>query len=88
MEKINAPIDGGPGFFFVNETDWPIAYSIEQYECLYHDVIGVGEAMRVPTGAVWFTLRFSIQPDGISANLIMSIIFFFEREVLAPSREA
>lgn len=61
-----------PGFRFVNKTQWPIAFSLDQVGCLYHDVIpasfpGRGDGVLVrDTGAVWFTLRMHIQPDGVN----------------------
>lgn len=60
-----------PGFYFVNKTDWPVLYSLDQAGCLYHDVIaarwnGQDGVRRVDTGAVWFTLRVAIQPDGVN----------------------
>lgn len=60
-----------PGFKLVNKTDWPIAYSMDQVGCLYYDVVpsrwqGKDGVRVVDTGAVWFTLHFNIQPDGIS----------------------
>jgi hypothetical protein len=58
-----------PGFYLVNETTWPIAYSLDQVGCLYHGIVPTGTngspgIMKVDTGAVWFTLRAHIQPDG------------------------
>jgi hypothetical protein len=58
-----------PGFYLVNETDWPVAYSLEQVGCLYHGIVPTGAngrpgVMKIDTGAVWFTLRTHIQPDG------------------------
>ena len=58
-----------PGFYFVNETDWPVAYSLDQVGCLYHGIVPAGTdgrpgVMKVDTGAVWFTMRAHIQPDG------------------------
>lgn len=61
-----------PGFRFVNKTQWPVAFSLDQVGCLYHDVIpasfpGRGDGVLVrDTGAVWFTLRMHIQPDGVN----------------------
>lgn len=60
-----------PGFRLVNKTGWPVAYSLEQVGCLYHDVLpsswqGRDGVRVVNTGAVWFTLRVHIQPDGIN----------------------
>ncbi len=58
-----------PGFYFVNKTAWPLTYSLDQVGCLYHGIIPAGEGekgvRKVDTGAVWFTLRVAIQPDGI-----------------------
>lgn len=60
-------IGKSPGFYFVNATDWPIAYSINQVGCLYHDVIlpesSGPSTRRVDTGAVWFTLKFQVSPS-------------------------
>ncbi|MEZ4472001.1 MAG: hypothetical protein R3F60_14640 [bacterium] len=60
-----------PGFYLVNKTDWPVAYSLEQVGCLYHDIVpkrwdGKDGVRRIDTGAVWFTLRVHIQPNGIN----------------------
>jgi len=60
-----------PGFYFMNYTDWPIAYSIDQLGCLYYGIVPTGSKgkpglRKVDTGAVWFTLRMHIQPDGKS----------------------
>ena len=38
---------------------------MEQYACLYHGVVGKGESVKRRTGAVWFTLRFQIEPSGV-----------------------
>ena len=57
-------IDGGPGFYIVNKTDWPLAISLNQVGCLYHDVVGKGDVFKRDTGAVWFTIKVNIQPDG------------------------
>ncbi|HIO91714.1 MAG TPA: hypothetical protein EYG68_02585, partial [Leucothrix mucor] len=59
-----------PGFRIVNKTDWPVAYSLDQVGCLYHGVVpshwkGKDGAKTVDTGAVWFTLRANIQPNGV-----------------------
>jgi hypothetical protein len=53
-----------PGFYIVNQTEWPIAISLEQVGCLYYDTIKSGEVFNRNTGAVWFTIRAHIQPDG------------------------
>jgi hypothetical protein len=62
-----------PGFRFENNTIWPVAFSLDQVGCLHHAVIPaatVENGKLVPgvfnqdTGAVWFTLRASIKPDG------------------------
>ena len=60
-----------PGFRFVNKTQWPVVYSLEQVGCLYHDVLpakfnGKDGERTFNTGAVWFTLRAHIQPDGVN----------------------
>jgi hypothetical protein len=61
-----------PGFRFVNDTPWPVAFSLDQVGCLYHDVIPARDPAGNPgvmvrsTGAVWFTLRMHIQPDGVN----------------------
>lgn len=58
-----------PGFRLVNKTQWPVAYSLDQLGCLYYGIVPArfngkdGVAVR-DTGAVWFTLRAHIQPDG------------------------
>ena len=70
--KVSRSAQGkSPGFRLVNETAWPVAYSLEQVGCLYHDVLpsrfnGRDGVKTFNTGAVWFTLRAHIQPDGIN----------------------
>lgn len=58
-----------PGFYFVNKTAWPLTYSLDQVGCLHHGIIptgaGAGGVLKVDTGAVWFTMKIAIQPDGI-----------------------
>ncbi len=58
-----------PGFYFVNKTAWPLTYSLDQVGCLHHGIIPTGEGeggkLKVDTGAVWFTLKIAIQPDGV-----------------------
>jgi len=69
-----------PGFYFVNETQWPVAFSLDQYSCLYHDVIpaqdqnGNPGIMARDTGAFWFTLRVHIQPDGKNPQTDMDCV--------------
>jgi len=71
-DRVSNTVQGrSPGFYLVNKTDWPVAYSLEQTGCLYHDVVprrwdNKDGVRRVDTGAVWFTLRVHIQPDGIN----------------------
>lgn len=59
-----------PGFYFVNKTAWPLGYSLDQVGCLHHGIIptgaGKGGILKVDTGAVWFTMRIHIQPDGVN----------------------
>ncbi|MFK8010614.1 MAG: hypothetical protein AB8B80_01145, partial [Marinicellaceae bacterium] len=59
-----------PGFMFINDTDFPIAYSLDQVGCLYHDVIppkieGKQGRRKVNTPSVWYGLSFHVQADGI-----------------------
>jgi hypothetical protein len=66
-------MEKSPGFYFKNYTDWPISYSLDQLGCLYYGIIPTGEGKepglrKINTGAVWFTLRMHIQPDGTSAQ--------------------
>jgi hypothetical protein len=68
-KKASKQSGRSPGFKLVNKTIWPVAYSFEQVGCLYHDVIPAKWNNRdgvkvIDTGAVWFTLRAHIQPDG------------------------
>ena len=68
-----------PGFRIVNKTDWPVAYSLDQVGCLYHGVVpshwkGKDGAKTVDTGAVWFTLRANIQPNGIDPQNALDCI--------------
>jgi len=63
--------ESSPGFRFVNHSAWPIAVSIDQVGCLYYDIVpakykGKPGVLKRSTGAVWFTLRAHIQPDGIN----------------------
>jgi hypothetical protein len=53
-----------PGFYIVNKTRWPVSVSLEQVGCLYYGTIKPGEAFSRETGAVWFTIKANIQPDG------------------------
>jgi hypothetical protein len=53
-----------PGFHIVNQTEWPVAISLEQVGCLYYGTLKPGEVFNRNTGAVWFTIRANIQPDG------------------------
>lgn len=68
-----------PGFRLVNETQWPVAYSLDQVGCLYYGVVPAafngkdGVAVR-DTGAVWFTLRAHIQPDGKNTQKDMDCV--------------
>ncbi|MCF2948530.1 hypothetical protein L0668_10465 [Paraglaciecola aquimarina] len=60
-----------PGFRIINYTSWPVSVSLDQVGCLYYGIVPAqfndkpGEFRR-STGAVWFTLRAHIQPDGIN----------------------
>ena len=62
------PVQGtagmSPGFAITNKTKWPVAVSLGQVGCLYHDVLKPGESMNRSTGAVWFTAWAKIVPDG------------------------
>lgn len=53
-----------PGFHIENRTQWPISIGLEQVGCLYYGTIKPGEVFNRNTGAVWFTIRAHIQPDG------------------------
>lgn len=70
--KVSRTAQGkSPGFRLVNKTQWPVVYSLEQVGCLYYGVLpsswnGKHGERAFNTGAVWFTLRAHIQPDGIS----------------------
>ena len=70
-KRVTKEAGMSPGFKLVNKTDWPIAYSMDQVGCLYYDVVparwnGKDGVRVVDTGAVWFTMHYNIQPDGIS----------------------
>lgn len=56
--------DMSPGFMIKNNTQWPLAIALSQIGCLYHGVVQPGKTFRRKTGAVWFTIEASIQPDG------------------------
>ncbi len=53
-----------PGFHITNKTKWPVAVALEQVGCLYYDTLKPGEVFNRDTGAVWFTIKANIQPDG------------------------
>lgn len=53
-----------PGFFITNKTGWPVSIALEQVGCLYYDTLKPGETFNRNTGAVWFTIKANIQPDG------------------------
>lgn len=61
-EVTNA--DMSPGFHINNKTKWPLAIALSQIGCLYHGVVKPGKTFRRKTGAVWFTIQASVQPDG------------------------
>src|SRR5207249_257510 len=43
---------------------WPLAISLNQVGCLYHDNVNPGEVFDRSTGAVWFTIKASVNPSG------------------------
>lgn len=53
-----------PGFYITNKTKWPISIALSQFGCLYYGTIKRGEVFKRNTGAVWFTIQASVQPDG------------------------
>ena len=53
-----------PGFYITNKTKWPISIALSQVGCLYYQTIQPGQVFRRNTGAVWFTIQASVQPDG------------------------
>jgi hypothetical protein len=53
-----------PGFSIKNSTKWPLAVGLYQIGCLYHGLVHPGDKFERKTGAVWFTIRANIQPDG------------------------
>lgn len=55
-----------PGFYIVNKTDWPIAFSINQTGCIKHGTVPSGGHYLADSGmgAVWYTLKAQVQPDG------------------------
>jgi|LakMenEpi03Aug12_release.lakeMendotaPanAssembly.Ray.scaffolds.fasta_scaffold314299_1 hypothetical protein len=53
-----------PGFYITNKTNWPVSVALEQVGCLYYGTIKPGESFNRDTGAVWFTIKANIQPDG------------------------
>lgn len=61
-----------PGFAITNNTLWPVAVSLNQVGCLYHDVLKPGQSMNRTTGAVWFTISAHIQPDSTDPNTDLS----------------
>lgn len=61
-----------PGFVITNKTQWPVAVSLDQVGCLYHDALKPGASMNRTTGAVWFTMTAQIVPDGVDPNSDLS----------------
>ena len=53
-----------PGFYITNKSIWPISIALSQVGCLYYQTIPPGGVFKRNTGAVWFTIQASIQPDG------------------------
>ena len=53
-----------PGFYITNKTSWPVSVALQQVGCLYYGTIKPGESFDRNTGAVWFTIKANIQPDG------------------------
>lgn len=53
-----------PGFYITNKTNYPVSVALEQVGCLYYGTIKPGESFDRNTGAVWFTIKAHIQPDG------------------------
>lgn len=70
--EANIPDQGttgkSPGFVITNKTKWPVAVSLSQVGCLYHDALRPGQSMNRTTGAVWFTVTAQIVPDGVDPN--------------------
>ncbi len=63
-KRSNQEVGKSPGFAVHNRTDWPLLVSLEQLGCLYSDIVDPGKTFVRDTGAVWFTLKVNIQPDG------------------------
>jgi hypothetical protein len=53
-----------PGFYITNKTVWPISIALSQVGCLYYETIPRNGVFKRNTGAVWFTIQATIQPDG------------------------
>jgi hypothetical protein len=53
-----------PGFYITNKTKWPISIALSQVGCLYYQTIRPGQVFKRNTGAVWFTIQATVQPDG------------------------
>lgn len=53
-----------PGFHITNKTIWPISIALSQVGCLYYETIPRNGVFKRNTGAVWFTIQATIQPDG------------------------
>lgn len=53
-----------PGFYITNKTIRPVSVALEQVGCLYYGTLKPGESFDRNTGAVWFTIKAHIQPDG------------------------
>lgn len=54
----------GPGFEIKNNTQWPVQVSLEQVGPLFWGVVQPGKTFKRDTGAVWFTIKATIVPDG------------------------
>ncbi|HVZ47770.1 MAG TPA: hypothetical protein VG916_03230 [Gemmatimonadaceae bacterium] len=56
--------DMSPGFDIVNKTNWDLEVSLDQAGCLYYQKVRPGGRFKRRTGAVWFTIKAHILPDG------------------------
>ena len=52
-----------PGFQFINDTDLPVLYSVDQVGCREYDVIPPHSSKFQPIESFWFTLKASIAPS-------------------------
>lgn len=64
-EYTSGGADMSPGFEIINKTPWDVEVMLSQVGCLYYGKVPAnGGKFRRKTGAVWFTIKAHILPDG------------------------